>query len=1220
MKTQKLFLSLILFILMSGGIFPQESSVITTIDTLIDGRAIVTIEKEDSAFYAQYLMLQEPYNWIDGSISSPGDLAAGGNEFLRGTIEIPDEYGGCFPQDAVYNPVNNTFYIYAGRKVILIDGTTNLKSGEIVISNTDRASASTICLNVQKKIALNTQYAKLYCATEDGKIVIIDLSTNSVLTTIDPGIPLQQLIRASVIYQQSTNMAYYYVSTGGSTNKTGKIDGQSNEEISQNNNIGYSINDIVCNNNGTKLYVATNNGVLEYLTSDLSVLSNSFATGFNHLSLLYSPGNMLFSGIMDESELFYHDFSFPQSEGTITTSVNSIRRLEHNPMNNKLYCIGILNGNISENGIRIIDIGNLTELPDSQTYNFQYLMGLKYSSQNNSVFAGGEDVILSINGSDDLISQQHNTDKGFCSAIEMNYTTPVKILSIQNTTGNAILFNENFSSSNLFDIGDYIIGSCIKNNAGKLFIAASKNNYTGSLWVYDINNKTMINNFDLPIQVNTVSVTCNQIDEYVFITGIDENGLGKTCVFNTSTNSFLPSPIVYSHKIIKMLSAPNGKTYLCAEDPANTTSTWFYVIDESGIVADLPFSDNSVCFADMIYYDYPGDPKRVFIVSPCSMDIFVFNCDNNSWSQIGAFTNMYPVPHSIGVNTKENRIYVGNYGKIAKFQGSNYTLLDTYSEDPDETFSKLIINEYEKKIYAFTSTHITLLKDFIFQKEIDTDGGQDVIYNPLNDQLYLFNTVNSDRMIKVDVLNCYSDQITHTINTGLFYTFYKWNYVYTSYTETPSFTHGVVNNDMYSNNMPFSTISELLCYTDRIGLRSGWNWISFPRLERADNNLAPVIPVLDNINYFPGVNLELNENGTNYLRYYNNEWLGNLLDVISTEGYKLDLDILNDNVAPEMKLYGAILDPEEPITLQTGTSGNWVGYFIEDAQMPLDAIPADVLQHVTQIRAQNWAMFHSLNGIEPEWKYKGYVTPIHYGDMVIIYVDQQQTLVWNQPQAAAEEMLVHQTEYFEFEEQADYLPLFVETDANSDIQEIAVLAEGEVRGAAVRLAGDTLTQVSAYLGGVAPGTPLSFETWTGYKSAPIGRNGYAVYNPMSKKYENRTLYKGENARYHAVSLKSGTETPALTKPVEVGCAPNPFNSETTFTVRVNQTARVSLTIRDMNGRTVATLLDSQMPEGLYQADWDGTVSNGANAGNGVYYYNLTIDGRPQASGKVILIR
>ena len=355
-----------------------------------------------------------------------------------------------------------------------------------------------------------------------------------------------------------------------------------------------------------------------------------------------------------------------------------------------------------------------------------------------------------------------------------------------------------------------------------------------------------------------------------------------------------------------------------------------------------------------------------------------------------------------------------------------------------------------------------------------------------------------------------------------------------------------------------------------------------------------------------------------YLEWDGNEWSGTINEVMSTKGYILDLEIIGDAPAPDMKLYGAILDPETPIPL-TPNTGNWVGYFIREAQMPLDAIPADVLPYVTRIQAQYWAMIRQ--EADPEWRYKGRVMPIQYGDMIIIDVAGEcPPLVWNQPAQAAEAMTLLVPEYYSYEEQANYLPIFIETDSTSDIQEIAVLANGEVRGAAVREPGDTLVQVSAYLQGVPEGTPLSFETWSGFKSAPAGSGSYAVFNPVDKKYENRTLYKGENAPYHAVSLKSVANAVGPGRVAEVSCAPNPSTGETTFTIRMEEMAKVTLLIRDINGRTIATLLDNEMPKGLYHTKWYGAHDNGSDAVNGVYFYSLSIDGRQQASGKIVLIR
>ncbi|OQX76023.1 MAG: hypothetical protein B6D64_10625, partial [Bacteroidetes bacterium 4484_276] len=1203
MNKNKFTISLIMLFFLNSILFAQPVSLITTIDTLPDGKAIVTIEKPDSTFYAKYLMLREPFDWITGNVASPEDLSESTDEHLIKNIDIPDDNGGCFPQDAVYNPGNNTFYVYAGKKVIMIDGTTKLKTGEIVISDTDRTIDHAICLNVENKIALHGSYLKLYCATEAGKLVIIDLTDNSIITTIDAGIPLQALIKSSVIYHETTNMAYWFVSAGGnSINRIGKIDGANNDELSFNDGIVYGINDIAINNSGSNLYIANTNEILEYATSNLSDDPNLIANGFNSLCLSYTTNDILFAGIEneeEESKLYYHEFSPPWEKGFRTTTVSDIGKMTYNPDNNKLYYIGIL-GNINETGIRIMDAESLDELIVSQSYDYNYLMGLDYSAGNNTIYTGGLGMILAINGNNN-ISLPQITDGGFCTNIITDNATNAQILSIQNSTGNAIIFNDDFSSSDFLDIGNYIIGSCTKNNAGKMFIAATKNNFTSSLWIYDLDSKTIESSIDLPIPVNAVAISCNQVDNFVFIAGNNPNEHGRVCVYDLSINNFLTTPIELSRAIMKMITAPNGNSYLLTSRINPAVDHRFYVIDQTAIVANMSFPDPGVCFGDFLYYDNQvPDELRVFIGSRCSMDIFVFDCADNMWVLVDEFTDISPVPLSICIDAKNDDIYVGGHKRVTQFDGSSYANIDEYADEGTRNFIKIVASEYQEKIYAFSNDHdITVLNQCDPLSIIETGQIRDVIYNPMNDQIYLFNTNNDQRTIKIDVLDCSKDQITHTINTGIYYTLLKWNEFYGSSSIPPSFTLGNDNGYLYSNNMPFSNISEIMCYTDRLGLQNGWNWKSFPRMERIGNDYYPTIPVLERVNYYPDLNMELRELGPNYLIFNGDYWYGNLDNVQSTKGYKLELD-LTDSPMPDIALHGAKLDPSTQLTIYPNTE-NWVGYFIEEAQMPEDAIPAPVWDDLTIVRAQYWAMFKSTT--EPyTWKIKGHVTPIHYGDMIILETAAGISFQWNQPQEAAEEIETIITEYYSYEEQANYLPIFVETDSISGIDEIAVLANGDVVGAAVRLPGDTLVEVNAYLEDVPSGTPLEFETWSDYKSAPVEKGSYSVKNPFTGIYEKRNIYKGESAKYHIASLKSGTvaRTPACIS--DASCSPNPFRSETLFSFRLNTTSPVSLRIYDQNGNRVSELMNSTLPAGYYKTAWDGANSTGARIDNGVYFY------------------
>jgi hypothetical protein len=68
--------------------------------------------------------------------------------------------------------------------------------------------------------------------------------------------------------------------------------------------------------------------------------------------------------------------------------------------------------------------------------------------------------------------------------------------------------------------------------------------------------------------------------------------------------------------------------------------------------------------------------------------------------------------------------------------------------------------------------------------------------------------------------------------------------------------------------------------------------------------------------------------------------------------------------------------------------------------------------------------------------------------------------------------------------------------------------------------------------------------------------------------------------------------------------PNPFNSSTTITYRVPKDSRVELTIYDILGREVRTLLSGVQRAGTYRVQWDSQNSHGHSVSSGVYFYRF----------------
>jgi hypothetical protein len=68
--------------------------------------------------------------------------------------------------------------------------------------------------------------------------------------------------------------------------------------------------------------------------------------------------------------------------------------------------------------------------------------------------------------------------------------------------------------------------------------------------------------------------------------------------------------------------------------------------------------------------------------------------------------------------------------------------------------------------------------------------------------------------------------------------------------------------------------------------------------------------------------------------------------------------------------------------------------------------------------------------------------------------------------------------------------------------------------------------------------------------------------------------------------------------------PNPFNPETTIEFKLHQSARVNLTIYDINGRKIRNIISGQMPAGIHSRRWDGRNNNGYVVSTGVYIYQI----------------
>jgi hypothetical protein len=83
--------------------------------------------------------------------------------------------------------------------------------------------------------------------------------------------------------------------------------------------------------------------------------------------------------------------------------------------------------------------------------------------------------------------------------------------------------------------------------------------------------------------------------------------------------------------------------------------------------------------------------------------------------------------------------------------------------------------------------------------------------------------------------------------------------------------------------------------------------------------------------------------------------------------------------------------------------------------------------------------------------------------------------------------------------------------------------------------------------------------------------------------------------------------------------PNPFNPTTEIAFELPTRSLVTLTVYNVLGQRVATLVDEVLLAGGYVADWDATSDDGRPVASGVYLYRLAADSFVQTK-KMVLLR
>ncbi|HFE54070.1 MAG TPA: hypothetical protein ENK07_11535, partial [Bacteroidetes bacterium] len=95
--------------------------------------------------------------------------------------------------------------------------------------------------------------------------------------------------------------------------------------------------------------------------------------------------------------------------------------------------------------------------------------------------------------------------------------------------------------------------------------------------------------------------------------------------------------------------------------------------------------------------------------------------------------------------------------------------------------------------------------------------------------------------------------------------------------------------------------------------------------------------------------------------------------------------------------------------------------------------------------------------------------------------------------------------------------------------------------------------------------------------------------------------------------------PQLPAQLDLRCFLNPFNSNTTFSLRLARAAHVRVRIWDARGGLVRTVVVGTLAPGVHRFSWDGLDGRGRPVPSGVYLVAAEVRGR-RVVAKVLLLR
>jgi hypothetical protein len=144
----------------------------------------------------------------------------------------------------------------------------------------------------------------------------------------------------------------------------------------------------------------------------------------------------------------------------------------------------------------------------------------------------------------------------------------------------------------------------------------------------------------------------------------------------------------------------------------------------------------------------------------------------------------------------------------------------------------------------------------------------------------------------------------------------------------------------------------------------------------------------------------------------------------------------------------------------------------------------------------------------------------------------------------------------------------------------------------------------------------SEEIVLSFNSEGLEQGSYEAYVKINHNAESEAVIIPVTLTVDGTS--TGDDSPVAVTELR-GNYPNPFNPVTTISFSLKHSEKVELTVYNVRGQKVKSLLNENLPAGSHKVEWNGTDSSDKRVSSGIYFYRMESESYT-ANKKMILMK